>query len=245
MFFYREADSPVHRLDPRTKVAVLLVGIILPLSSSSVPVLLGLALLVLLYGALGRVLDNLMRIRLLLLMATLFSLAVWSLFGEAPRVWGVISVEGSCYGFITALRLVIMISGGAFFLGSSRMEEVVAGLEKLKVPYRGAFVFSTALRLVPALLERGYTVAKIQQTRGVNLDRGNPVSRLRRHLPLLIPVFISVVRDTNTFAMALESRGFGYGKKRSRYLQIGFRKGDLAVFLLLAILLAGIITLKI
>jgi len=76
MFLYIDGDSFVHRLDPRTKLALMLLSFALALSIKSFPFLTGLLAAVLLYGAAGGVLGNLRRIRVVLLMIALFSVVI-------------------------------------------------------------------------------------------------------------------------------------------------------------------------
>ena len=88
---------------------------------------------------------------------------------------------------------------------------------------------STALRLLPTIGTSIITISQAQRSRGLDLHVKNPLERLRRFLPLLVPVFISTIRNTNTFAMALESKGFGARDKRSYYLKLEMKRADYLV----------------
>ena len=80
---------------------------------------------------------------------------------------------------------------------------------RLGMPYRVGFAISTSIRLVPTITSSTMTISQAQRSRGLDLDSGNLIARFRKFLPLLVPVFISAIRTTNIFAMALESKGFG------------------------------------
>ncbi len=227
MFLYRDKDTYLHKLDPRTKIFVLLVSFVLPLMYHSIPVLLILGGLIICYGAAGKSLTNLGNIKHILIMIGVFSVLIWSLMaGITPLYLGIFSLEGALYGVAMGIKLNIMIIAGMIFLSATRMEEISLGLVKLGLPYRAAFAFSTALRLVPLISGSVATITQAQRSRGLDLASGGLVTRTKKHLPLLIPAFLSVIRDTNTFAMALEAKGFGYSKQRSSYLCISFKLID-------------------
>ena len=143
-----------------------------------------------------------------------------------------------------ALRLDATIIAGMIFLSTTRNEEVAIGLVRLGIPYRFAFAVSTALRLVPTIAATGMTISQAQRSRGLDLDSGNIISRIRKHLPLLVPVFVTTVRSTNVFSMALESKGFGAGSGRTFFLHIALDRRDILVLLLFVLLLAGSIALR-
>ncbi len=218
MFLYIDGDSFVHRLDPRTKLALMLLSFALALSIKSFPFLTGLLAAVLLYGAAGGVLGNLRRIRVVLLMIALFSVVIWTL--------AYLSVHGVVYGAMVAVKTDLMIISGMVFLSATKIEEIAEGLVRLKVPYRGAFAFSTAIRLVPMIVSTSYTVIQAQKSRGLDLDSGSLLQRIRRHVPLVAPTLVSVMRGTNVFSMALESKGFGYSEERTTLLELRMKRDD-------------------
>ncbi|MDC7233713.1 MAG: energy-coupling factor transporter transmembrane component T, partial [Spirochaetales bacterium] len=233
MFLYLDKNTFLHRLDPRTKMFVMLCSFIIALSFTSLYVLGFLSVLIIAYGMAGRVLSNLKRIRVILIMIFLMSVVLWSLtFGGETRLWGPFTLEGIQFGIMTGIRFDIMIVSGMIFLSSSKIEEISLGLVKMKLPYRGAFAFSTAIRLVPMIVATSYTIAEAQKSRGLDLESGNFFQRSKKFVPLLVPTLISVIRGTNVFAMALESKGFGYSEDRTNYMDIHFRKSDTIVFIL-------------
>lgn len=235
----------MHRLDPRTKLLVLLTTFAVSLIFNSISLLSGLVLLVIAYGLSGKVLSNLNRIKIILIMLSFISMLLWSFMGQgATKLIGPITQEGLLYGVMTAIKLNVMVIAGMIFLSSTRIEELSLGLQRLKVPYRVAFAFSTAIRLVPMIVGTTYIISQAQRSRGLDLDSGHLVTRIKKYIPLLIPVFISVIRGTNVFAMALESKGFGYSSQRSSYLQIAFRPVDFMVIVVAILLLLGSIYSK-
>ncbi len=133
---------------------------------------------------------------------------------------------------------------GGGFPSLTKIEEIAEGLVKFKVPYRGAFAFATAIRLVPMIVATSYTIIQAQKSRGLDLDSGNILQKTKKYLPLMIPTFISVIRSTNIFSMALESKGFGYSKSRTNYLNHSMEIPDYFMLFIGAIVLAAAIFIK-
>lgn len=246
MFLYLDKDTYLHKLDPRTKIYVMISSFTVALMFNSLIILSALSVFILLYGLFGKVLSNLKRIRIILIMIALMSIVLWSLTrGGETKLLGPITKEGIIYGIVIGIKFDIMIVAGMIFLSSSKIEEISLGLVKMKVPYRGAFAFSTAIRLVPMIVATSYTIAQAQKSRGLDLESGNLLQRSKKYVPLLIPTLISVIRGTNIFAMALESKGFGYSENRTNYLDIHIGKNDYPVFTATTLVLVAAIIVKV
>jgi energy-coupling factor transport system permease protein len=139
------------------------------------------------------------------------------------------------------LRLATFVGIGLVFLSTTRNEEMTNGLIQMGIPYPVAFALSTALRLVPTFVGAGATIIQAQVSRGLDLESGNIFKRLGKFIPQAVPLFIYAIHQTNTLAMALESRGFDPGSKRTFYYEPKMKKEDWVVlgifFLSFAILL--------
>ncbi|MGE5850877.1 MAG: energy-coupling factor transporter transmembrane component T family protein [Candidatus Methylomirabilota bacterium] len=245
LFLYLDRQSPVHRLDPRTKIFLLLgsfVAAVLFFQPGPLTALLGVLLL---YGAVGRALGNLRRIWFLLVSIAIISMLSWSVFtrGTTPLFWRV-TWEGLRYGIGAAIKIDSMIISGLVFLSTTRTEEMVLGLIRLRVPYQAAFAFSLAIRMVPTIIGTAVTVTEAQRSRGLDLESGGPLARLRKHIPLLVPIFLQTLRNTDQLAKALESRGFGARRERTSYLEIGFHVGDAIALTLGAFVLVAFFVVR-
>ena len=244
-FLYLDRDTWVHRLDPRTKMFLLIGAFVL--AFLFVNPLYGLVVLaiVLAFGYAAKSLINLKRIWFILLMIAVMSVIMWTIFasGETPLFWFV-EYEALLYGVGIALRIDITVIAGMIFLSTTRNEEIATGLVKLGIPYRFAFAVSTALRLVPTVAATGSTIGQAQRSRGLDLDSGSIIERVRKHIPLLVPVFISTIRSTNVFSMALESKGFGASPERTYFLRLAMSRRDVLVLLVFAVLLIVAMALR-
>jgi energy-coupling factor transport system permease protein len=244
-FLYLDRDTWVHRLDPRTKMLLLIGAFVL--AFLFVNPLYGLVVLaiVLAFGYAAKSLVNLKRIWFILLMIAVMTVILWTLFGsgETPLFW-LVEREALLYGIGAALRIDIMIVAGMIFLSTTRNEEIATGLVKLGIPYRFAFAVSTALRLVPTIAATGATIGQAQRSRGLDLESGNLIQRIRKNTPLLIPVFVSTIRSTNVFSMALESKGFGASPQRTYFLKIELTRRDALVLVSFAALIVAALALR-
>jgi len=233
---YLERDTPVHRLDPRTKILSMLFSFVVLCYFQDPWWVLGLSAAVLLHGFWARSLPNLFHIRYILAVLSLSSLVLWNLFARGPTtLWGFVSVESLRYSVGRTLMMLAIALSGVTFLSTTRNEEMVIGLIRLGLPYRVGFAISAAMRMVPTIVGATALVMQAQRSRGHDIDRGNPIRRIRNYAPLLIPVFISSIRGTHVLGMALESRAFGARKGRTYYLDPRMGTADYAALTLMAV----------
>jgi energy-coupling factor transport system permease protein len=230
----------IHRLDPRTKLALLLTSFIIAILPEQ-PWAAGLAAgLVLTQAALARAWGELYRIRWLLVALFVFSLTVWSLLaqGPTPLFWRV-SRESLAFGASTFLKFGAMMVAGLVLLATTRVEELFLGLVRLRLPYPVAFAFALALRWVPQVYETALRVKEAQEVRGLGRQTGGPFARLKRQLPLLVPIFLLTLRRTQTMSWALEARGFQAHRRRTYLLELRLAPRDWLALGLAAACLGG------
>jgi energy-coupling factor transport system permease protein len=245
LFLYLDRSSPVHRLDPRTKLCLLLASFTAAVLFVTPGPLLALLGILLVYGAAGRALGNLRRVWALLLSIAAVSVVSWSVFagGTTPLFWRV-TRESLTFGIAAALKIDAMIVSGLIFLSTTRTEEIVLGLIKLRVPFQAAFAFSLAIRMVPTIIGTAVTVTEAQRSRGLDTERGGPLQRFKTYIPLLVPIFLHTLRNTDQLAKALESRGFGARRERTSLLEIGFHARDAVALAAGGALLVAFIALR-
>jgi len=238
VYLYVERDTWLHRLDPRAKFIALFSVIFLAVAGDQPWLPLGLQLLSLWGIHAAGAWRSLARIRVILIAIFVVSMVVWTFFsgGDTP-VLGPLYLESLLFGFATGLKLTATITASVLWLSTTRNEEIAAGMVAMGVPHRMAFAFSAALRMVPTFIGAGMTIVQAQRARGLDSDVGGPIRRIRAYLPLLVPIFASALRSAGQQAMALEARGFGAGRKRTRFLPLHMEVGD---WVLVGLALVGI-----
>lgn len=230
---YLDNKTFLHRLDPRAKMIATAAVFAVAMSYNHPAHAAAVAAVSLALAAWARCLENVRRVKTMLLLLALFSILLWPLFlkGGTPLVsLGPLRIgrEPALYGLAMGLRLGSMLIAGMILISTTMVEEFAAGLRRFGMPFSVAFAFSTAFRLVPTFLGSSASVVQAQKARGLDLESGHIFSRLRKHIPLMVPIFINAVRTTDLLAMALESKGFGSSRRRTEYLDLHMRWADWA-----------------
>lgn len=232
----------IHRLDPRTKLFLLAASFVMVLLPESPQVVFLATLLVLGQVTLARTWRALFPIRWLLVTLALFSLGIWAVVAQGPtHLFWRVSRESLAFGAANFLKLSTMMVAGLTLLATTPAEELFLGLVKLRVPYPGAFAFALALRWVPEVFATAMRVKEAQAARGLSWEGGNPLTRLKRHLPLLAPIFLLTLRRSQSMAWALEARGFQMSPRRTYLLETRITWCDGLALGVAIVLVAGFI----
>jgi energy-coupling factor transport system permease protein len=248
LFLYLDQETFIHRLDPRTKLISAFLLWVLCLTFNHPLYLAAISSGVFLVAVRSGSLSNFWKLRVILALLFFFSTLLWPFFVPGPTrwwAWGpfLLSRESFLYGIAMGLRLTTFVYIGLIFLSTTRNEELTSGLIRMGLPYPMAFALSTALRLVPTFVGAGATIIQAQVSRGLDLETGNLFRRLSKFIPQAVPLFIYAFNQTNYLAMALESKGFDPGSKRTFYYELRMKPIDYLVLgflgLVTAVLLYG------
>ncbi len=255
---YFPGDTPVHNLDPRTKLLLTVAYIVALFMVGSWG---GYALV---FAALAGVMAlSHIRPRALLkglkpLVFIIVFTAVLNLFftsGEDVLFsWRFIKVTytGLERAIFMVLRVLLLVSG-TFLLTyttsplaiTDALEKLLSPLKKLHVPvYELSLMMCIALRFIPTLIEETDRIISAQKARGADLETGTLPERAKALLPLLIPLFISSFRRADELALAMECRCYNGGQGRTRMKQLHMSGRDAVAFALGGLLVAGILILR-
>jgi energy-coupling factor transport system permease protein len=130
-----------------------------------------------------------------------------------------------------------------FFL-TVHPEELSQALIQMRVRFEFAFAMSMAMRYVPTLGQEAYAIMDAQKARGVELDKGNILKRIRNIVPIIVPLIIVSIRRALSIAESMESRGFGASKNRTYMNTLSFRKRDWGVVFVSLIVLAFVVYVR-
>jgi energy-coupling factor transport system permease protein len=225
---FRKVYSPIHNLDPRMKfvyvcvvfVAAILFGQIIPLIAlflMSIP-------FVVLAGVQKEWLRSLRGAAFLA--AFIFLVNIASNFFTSGYVLTAVAVETSA---AMTLRFVVLVESFSVFFLTTSPDHLGLALEQSRVPYEFAFAFTTAVRFVPVLAEEAQTIMDAQKARGLELEKGGFLKRIRNYVPVLIPLIVSAIRRSLELAEAMESRAWGATKKRTNLYALKLHRGDFAL----------------
>jgi len=246
MYLYLDHDTWVHRLHPLVRlagmVAVFIAAFVVDRPEWLVPLLLG--VVALLVGT--RSLANVWRLRVLFTLVFVMTLLIWTFFygpdGQPPLwAWGRIHVSRTApwFGLGMALKLETFLGAGILFLSVTRIEEFAYALTRLGVPYKLGFTMTMAFRLVPVFVDAAGAVVQAQRCRGLDFERGGLWQRLRRYVPIMVPVFMGALRRADQMAMALEARGFQSDRPRTTLDHHPVRASDVVAALALVTVVAA------
>jgi energy-coupling factor transport system permease protein len=225
---FRRVYSPIHNLDPGMKfvyvcavfVAAILFGEIIPLI-----VLFLMAIpFVLLAGVQKEWLRSLRGAAFLAVF--IFVVNIASNFFTSGYVLTAVAVESSA---AMTLRFVVLVESFSVFFLTTSPDHLGLALEQSRVPYEFAFAFTTAVRFVPVLAEEAQTIMDAQKARGLELEKGGFLKRIRNYVPVLIPLIVSAIRRSLELAEAMESRAWGATKKRTNLYALKLHRGDFAL----------------
>ncbi|NLB28641.1 MAG: energy-coupling factor transporter transmembrane protein EcfT [Clostridiales bacterium] len=251
---YFPGDTAVHRLDPRTKlimVVVYIVALFIAKSWTAYGMMLVLLICLIAVSQISfRTILRGLRPIIIVIVLTAF-LNVFFTDGETLfEVWVVrITREGLVQAAKMALRLAMLITG-TFMLTyttspialTDGIESLFKPLQKIRFPvHELAMIMSIALRFVPTLIEETQKIMSAQKARGADFETGSIMRRAKALLPILVPLFISAFRRAEELADAMESRCYHGGTGRTRMKQLKMHLRDMASFAIGAAAIAAVV----
>ncbi|MCX6639291.1 MAG: energy-coupling factor transporter transmembrane component T [bacterium] len=251
---YYPGDSVLHRLDPRSKLLGSLVLMVALFAVTKISVI-----ILFLFGVMILYIPARIPLRmfwgnvrvfawlyLITLLIHLFLHPGQALF-TLPVLGWTVSVEGLYAGILFSIRIAILVTLSSLLMSVTTPQELTDGLERLfspltrlKVPVsEGALMISIALRFVPILLEEADKIRRAQLARGADLDGVLPV-RIKKSLPMILPLFSGALKKADDLALALEARGYRGGQGRTQLVVLHFSVTD-ALVLVFALIIAALL----
>ncbi len=240
---FRKVYSPIHSLDPRVKFIYVLAIFVAAIIFWELIPLLVLFLLQVPFVLLARVQREWLRSMkgaAFLALIIFFTNIIAKFFSEG-NVFTLSSFENAV---ALTLRFVVLIESLSVLFITTSPDHLGLALEQTHVPYEFVFAFTTAVRFVPVLAEEAQTIMDAQKARGLELERGNFLKRIRNYIPILIPLIVSAIRRSLELAEAMESRAWGATKKRTNLYLLRFHRGDIAMIVIAAGVLATAIYVR-
>lgn len=251
---YIPGDSLIHRLDPRTKLIASVWFIILIFMASTWWTYLVLIGLVLFSSSISDIpiryyINGLKPLTMLILITVIFQL-IFSQGETTVFELGFINitVEGLINALKIIIRFVLIVFMSTILTLTTTPLEIADGIEALLRPLKRinvpvqeiALILSIALRFVPTLMQETEKIMNAQRARGVDFSSGNLVERMKKVVPLLIPLFISSIDRADQLAVAMTARGYRGGDHRTKLRQLEWTQKDfivLGLFIVVTIVL--------
>jgi energy-coupling factor transport system permease protein len=138
-------------------------------------------------------------------------------------------LEGTVYVSIWSTRLAVTITAALLAYLTTHPSDLAAIMLKSRLPYKFAYAFLATVQLIPILTNEISTIYQAQVSRGLNLQ-ANLIQRLKSIVVLMIPLTLGAITQTQTRAIALESRGFSAPVKKVMLSDPKFKIGDYLMF---------------
>ncbi len=236
-FRFRHVSSPIHNRDPRIKfVFVIMMFAVTLLFTEFVPLLVLFFLplpFVFVAGVRKEWLRSLRGAVFLASFIFVFNFVFGYLYKSYPTTNVLLE-----YSLAMTLRFLVLVESFSVFFLTTSPDHLSLALEQSRVPYEFTFAFTTAVRFVPVLAEEAQTIMDAQKARGLELERGNFLKRIRNYIPILIPLIVSAIRRSLELAEAMESRAWGASSKRTNLYVLKVKLGDVILLLISIALLA-------
>lgn len=258
---YFPGRSPIHRLDPRSKIILAIAYIATVFVANSPASFAFLTVVTLVIIALSdispRVLwKSIKPILIVLLITASINIFMTDGNGEPLISFWFIKIywEGLVKAFFMAYRVVILVLGTSILLTytttpislTDGIESLLSPLKRLGVPvHTFAMMMSIALRCIPTLIEETEKIMNAQKSRGADFTTGSITKRVKALIPLLIPLFVSAFKRSEELATAMECRCYRGDNNRTKLVKLEFNRNDYISFLLFAAFITGMILLSI
>ncbi len=255
---YFPGQSVIHRLDPRTKLTMLVVYIVaLFLAEGWVSYGLVFIFLAVVIRLSTIPLKSILRGMKPLVMILIFT-GVLNLFftqdGEVlVKFWVLTVTSGGLSRALMMMARILMLISGTFLLTyttspialTDGLEALMNPLKKVGVPvHELSMMMCIALRFIPTLIEETDKIMSAQKARGADFESGSLTDRAKALIPILVPLFISAFRRADELATAMECRCYQGGEGRTKMKQLHYHREDFLSYCAGAVLLVSVIVLK-
>ena len=255
---YFPGNSPIHRLDPRTKL-VLLIAYIVALFTASNWLTYGIVFAFLVLGIrlsaipVKSFLNGMKPLIFILIFTGILNLFFTT--GEKLLVhFWIFNIywEGIVRAFFMMSRILMLLCGTFLLTYTTSPISLTDGLESLLNPLKKihlpvhelSMMMCIALRFIPTLIEETDKIMSAQKARGADFESGNLIQRVKALIPILVPLFISAFRRADELATAMECRCYRGGDGRTKMKLLRYQLRDYKAFLLGALLLAAVFVLR-
>ena len=253
--------SPIHKLDPRSKIILTVFFIVAVFLANNAASFLFLLLITAFLIGISRisfkvVLKGVKPIVFILLFTSLINLFMTKGAGDPLLAFWIIKIykEGIIRAVFMSLRVIILIIGTSMFLTyttspislTDGIESLLKPLKKIGVPVHiFAMMMTIALRFIPTLVEETEKIMNAQKSRGADFSNGGLIKRAKALIPILIPLFVSSFKRAEELATAMECRCYRGDVNRTKYVELKYKPRDFIWLTSMVILFAASILLRI
>ncbi len=248
-FAYFPGNSFMHKLNPISKIAFLILLTILIFMIRSLILLSGILIVIISLTLISNIsLKNLFRKLKFIIIILFISIILNIFFNAIPSNQDIILFYLFNLPFIPIRRLavyyalrasmivIILYTSTIIYTNTTSPKDFLYSLVKLKVPYKYCFSLMVGIRYIPSIEQEAKTIALAQRARGFGLEKANSIKKAYKLIfERLVATLISILRKGHITSISMENRCFGIYKKRTNLKTIKFKLIDV-FFILFCIL---------
>ena len=248
---YFPGKSAIHKMDPRIKILLSILYIVMLFVADNMwglllGVLFGFAAYLISRIPLSMIWKSMKPVVPIVIFTAVLNLFLST--GDPLWQWKFLKItrEGIETAVFMSVRILCLIAGTSLLTYTTSpialtdgIERLLSPLKKIKLPvHELAMMMTIALRFIPTLLEEADKIMKAQMARGADFESGNIIQRAKAMVPLLVPLFISAFRRAGDLAMAMEARCYHGGEGRTRLRILKLTRADAVATLITAVMIA-------
>ena len=255
---YFPGNTVAHKLDPRTKILLVVLYIVALFCAKSLLTYGLMALCLAVCVRISRVgVKQLVRGLKPVLVIIIFTGILNLFFTPGDRYifeWGFLHVSdtGLRSAVFMVLRIMLLIMGTFLMTYTTSpisltdgLERLLNGLKKLHVPvHELAMMMSIALPFIPTLIEETDKIMSAQKARGADFESGNLIQKAKALIPILVPLFISAFRRADELATAMECRCYRGGEGRTKLHVLKYQRRDYIALTAGVLVVAAVLVLR-
>ena len=253
--------SPLHKLDPRTKIIIAIIAIVGIFFANNPASFLVVTLLAVFLVLISRIsfsviIKGIKPILFILLFTMILNVFMTKGDGEPLVKFWIIEIY--TYGIVRAIfmawRVVLLIVITSMLLTYTTSPiSLTDGLESLLSPFKRiglpvhtfAMMMSIALRFIPTLIEETEKIMNAQKSRGADFSTGSLAKRAKALVPLLIPLIVSSFKRAEELATAMECRCYRGDKNRTKLVKLQMKARDYIGIFITVVAIASIVLISI
>lgn len=256
---YIPMDSYVHKMDPRSKILILLliiIAIFIPAGALGYVLIGAFLILALILSKLKvsyvlKTMKPMMFMMIFLMIVNVLVIKTGTPWLELG--WFSIYSDAVYQTLYIVVRLMLMITATTILTATTKPLDLTLGIEKLLKPFEKiglpahviAMMISIALRFIPTIIEETGRIMNAQASRGVDFENGSLKEKIMSILSLIVPLFIAAFDRADQLANAMEARGYDPNKKRTRYKVLTMGSRDYVALGAALLVLAGCILIAV
>lgn len=222
---YNNQDGFLQRIDPRAKIWWMLISFALVMLFND-PYFVGAVYLINILLACfskvsvktiwGLIISNIFMI--------ILTVIIWPIYlqkGDVLFTIGkhyVVTTTALKYAFAVGFRLVVMYTTSTIFISTTPTYKMVTALEQMHLPSKACLAISMMIRFIPVIRDEGFMIIEAQKSRGLDLETGGIIEKIKKYAPISIPIFLRSFTISQKLALAMDARGFGITDHPSQYM---------------------------